>query len=217
MYAVNGILFNHESPRRGTSFVTRKITLGVAAIYLGLESHLELGNLDCRRDWGHARDYMMGVHSMMQQPESGDYVLATGESHSVREFAQRAFRSVGIDLRWEGSGIKEVAYENHSDIVRIRVDKELHRPLDVQHLCGDGSKARKQLKWEPSVTFEVSPMSPCGVLQCRCTSAGGELTSLRRSLWSRWCMPTSSFFDITAAFTRSQQLQSRHLPEVDFD
>jgi GDPmannose 4,6-dehydratase len=137
MYCVSGILFNHESPRRGYEFVTRKITSTVARIKLGLATELRLGNLDAKRDWGHAADYVKAMHLMLQQPEPDDYVVATGETHTVREFCERAFNHVGLD---------------YSDFVRI--EEQFYRPAEVDLLRGDASKAKRELGWEQSHTFE---------------------------------------------------------------
>lgn len=137
MFCCNGILFNHEGPRRGFEFVTRKITSSVARIKYGLASELRLGNLDARRDWGHAADYVRAMHAMLQQEQSGDYVIATGESHSVREFCERAFAAADLDYR---------------DFVRV--DERFYRPAEVDLLLGDSTKARKVLGWEPSYTFD---------------------------------------------------------------
>ena len=137
MYAVNGILFNHESPRRGETFVTRKVTRAVAAILAGAESKVYLGNLDARRDWGYAPEYVEAMWMMLQQPEPDDYVVATGEMHSVREFVQLAFRMVGLD------------WEEH-----VEIDPRYIRPTEVDELCGDASKARDRLGWKPRTSFE---------------------------------------------------------------
>jgi GDPmannose 4,6-dehydratase len=136
MYCVSGILFNHESPRRGYEFVTRKITATVARIKLGLATELRLGNLDAKRDWGHAADYVRAMHLMLQQPEADDFVIATGESHTVREFCERAFNQVGLD---------------YTDFVKI--DEQFYRPAEVDLLIGDASKAKNQLGWQQSHTF----------------------------------------------------------------
>lgn len=137
MYAVSGILFNHESPRRGLEFVTRKVTDGASRIALGMAKQLKMGNLDARRDWGFAGDYVRAMWCMLQQPAAGDYVVATGIDHSVRELCQIAFDHVGLD------------YRDH-----VVIDESLYRPAEVDHLLGDASKARRELEWEPSVTFE---------------------------------------------------------------
>ncbi|MBS0270909.1 MAG: GDP-mannose 4,6-dehydratase, partial [Proteobacteria bacterium] len=145
LHASNGILFNHESPVRGETFVTRKITRGVAAIEKGVQRTLYLGNLDAKRDWGHARDYVDGMWRMLQQDEPGDYVLATGETHSVREFVELAFERAGRLLRWEGAGADEVGRDTKSGRVLVRVDPEYFRPTEVDLLLGDPSKAFAKL------------------------------------------------------------------------
>ncbi len=153
MHASNGILFNHESPIRGETFVTRKITRAVAAIHLGVQKRLYIGNLDSHRDWGHARDYVEGMWRMMQQEEPGDYVLATGETHSVREFIELAFAKVGRNLVWQGEGVDELGINGHSGDVLVRVDPRYFRPTEVDLLLGDPSKARRVLGWRHKVTF----------------------------------------------------------------
>ena len=153
IFACNGIAFNHESPIRGETFVTRKITRAVAAIHLGLQRRLYLGNLDARRDWGHARDFVEGMWLMLQQHEPDDYVLATGESHSVREFAEFAFAEVGRTIVWRGSGVEEVGGDDKTGEVLVEVDPNYFRPTDVDFLLGDASKARRQLGWQPKVMF----------------------------------------------------------------
>lgn len=153
MHASNGILFNHEGPTRGETFVTRKITRAVAAIHLGLQSKLFLGNLDARRDWGHARDYVEGMWLMLQQPEPGDYVLATGETHSVREFVERAFAVVGRTIEWRGSGVEEKGYDRKTGEAVIEIDPRYFRPTEVDYLQGDPSKARQQLGWQHRTSF----------------------------------------------------------------
>ena len=154
MHASNGILFNHESPRRGETFVTRKITRGVAAIHLGLQETLYLGNLDSQRDWGHARDYVEGMWLMMQQPEGDDFVLATGEVRSVRDFVEMAFKEVGKSIEWRGSGIDEIGVDTASGKTLIKIDERYFRPTEVDYLCGDATKAKTILGWEPKVTVE---------------------------------------------------------------
>ncbi|XP_061421788.1 GDP-mannose 4,6 dehydratase [Lethenteron reissneri] len=154
MYACNGILFNHESPRRGSNFVTRKISRSVAKIHLGQLDCFSLGNLDARRDWGHARDYIEAMWLMLQQPEPDDFVIATGEVHSVREFVERAFRCVGRSIVWEGSGLQEVGRCQETGEVHVRVDAKYYRPTEVDFLQGDCSKARAKLGWATRVTFE---------------------------------------------------------------
>ena len=153
MHASNGILFNHESPMRGETFVTRKITRAVAAIKHGLQDRLFIGNLDARRDWGHAREYARGMWLMLQQDEPDDYVLATGESHSVREFVERAFAETGVTIEWKGKGIKERGIDKRSGKVLVEVDPRYFRPTEVDHLCGDASKARQRLGWRHEIDF----------------------------------------------------------------
>lgn len=154
MHASNGILFNHEGPTRGETFVTRKITRAVAAIELGLQDRLFLGNLDARRDWGHARDYVEGMWRIVQQPEPDDYVLATGEEHSIREFVEKAFAHLGRTIAWRGEGLDEKGFDERTGEVLIEVDSRYFRPTEVEILRGDPSKARQQLRWQHKVTFE---------------------------------------------------------------
>ncbi|XP_015125108.1 GDP-mannose 4,6 dehydratase [Diachasma alloeum] len=153
LYACNGILFNHESPRRGENFVTRKITRGVAKIHVGALDVLELGNLDAVRDWGHARDYVRAMWMMLQQETPEDYVIATGESHSVREFVETAFRHVGINITWTGEGVDEVGSDKDTGRVLIRVNPKYFRPTEVVMLLGDSTKAKTKFGWQPTVTF----------------------------------------------------------------
>jgi GDPmannose 4,6-dehydratase len=152
-HASNGILFNHEGPTRGETFVTRKITRAAAAIELGLQDKLYLGNLDAERDWGHARDYVEGMWMILQQDEPDDYVLATGEKHSVREFAQTAFACVGREIEWQGSGADEKGVEMRSGRVLIEVDRHYFRPTEVDLLLGDPSKAHQKLGWRHKIGF----------------------------------------------------------------
>jgi GDPmannose 4,6-dehydratase len=154
MHASNGILFNHEGPTRGETFVTRKITRAVAAISKGRQEKLYLGNLDAKRDWGHARDYVEGMWLMVQQQAPDDYVLATGETHSVREFVEKAFAEVGQSIVWKGSGEKEVGSDAKTGKVIVEVDPRFFRPTEVDILIGDASKAREKLGWEPKIRFE---------------------------------------------------------------
>ena len=155
MYAVNGILFNHESERRGETFVTRKITLAAARIVNGLQDKLYLGNLNARRDWGYARDYVECMWLIMQQPEPDDFVIATGEYHSVREFTEMSFRRAGIELRWEGEGVDEKGIDVATGRVLVEVDPKYFRPCEVEQLLGDPTKAKTQLGWNPrSTSFE---------------------------------------------------------------
>ena len=152
MYAVNGILFNHESERRGENFVTRKISLAAARIACGVQDCLYLGNLDALRDWGYAKDYIECMWLMLQQPEPEDYVIATGENHSVREFVTLAFRYAGIELRWEGSGIDEKGIDTKTGRTLVAVDPRFFRPAEVEQLLGDPTKARTRLGWNPQKT-----------------------------------------------------------------
>jgi GDPmannose 4,6-dehydratase len=154
MHASNGILFNHESPIRGETFVTRKITRAVAAIELGLQATLFLGNLNARRDWGHARDYVEGMWRIVQQDEPDDYVLATGQAHSVREFVEKAFACVGRTIAWKGTGADEKGLDRASGKVLIEVDPRYFRPTEVEALIGDPRKAHNKLGWRHRVTFE---------------------------------------------------------------
>jgi GDPmannose 4,6-dehydratase len=154
IYASNGILFNHESPIRGETFVTRKISRGVAAIHLGLQENLYLGNLDAKRDWGHARDYAEGIWRILQQAEADDFILGTGESHSVREFVELAFREVGIRVAWRGRGMDETGIDAASQRVLVKIDRRYFRPTEVDHLVSDPSKARQQLGWRHTVSFK---------------------------------------------------------------
>jgi GDPmannose 4,6-dehydratase len=154
IHASNGILFNHESPIRGETFVTRKITRAVAAIHLGLQDRLYLGNLDSKRDWGHARDYVEGMWRIVQQDSPDDYVLATGEAHSVREFVERAFAEVDIKIEWKGKGSSEKGFDSATGRTLVEVDPEYFRPTEVDVLVGDASKAHQMLGWAPATTFE---------------------------------------------------------------
>ena len=154
IHASNGILFNHESPVRGETFVTRKITRAVAAIEAGVQDKLYLGNMDAKRDWGHARDYAEGMWRIVQQDESDDYVLATGEAHSVREFVEAAFLHVGIRLDWHGQGVEERGLDARDGRVLVEVDPRYFRPTEVDFLRGDASKAQAKLGWRHSVSFD---------------------------------------------------------------
>ncbi len=152
IHASNGILFNHESPKRGKQFVTRKISHSVAKIKRGLQEYLELGNLDAKRDWGFAGDYVVAMWKMLQKDEPGDYVVATGETHSVREFVEEAFKSVDMVIKWEGEGDNEVGKCNERIVVKIK--PHLKRLAEVDHLCGNPEKAIKELGWVPEVKFK---------------------------------------------------------------
>ncbi|OLN32167.1 GDP-mannose 4,6-dehydratase [Desulfosporosinus metallidurans] len=154
MYACSGILFNHESPRRGMEFVTRKITDAVARIKCGLQDTLYLGNMDAKRDWGYAGDYVKAMWLMLQQKEADDYVIASGETHSVREFVELAFRHAGIELEWSGEGIEEKGIDKNSGKTLVAVDQRFFRPAEVEILLGNPSKAQSVLKWERAVGFE---------------------------------------------------------------
>jgi GDPmannose 4,6-dehydratase len=155
MYTANGILFNHESERRGENFVTRKITLAVARIAAGKQDKLYLGNLNARRDWGYARDYVECMWLILQQEKADDYVIATGEYHTVREFTTLAFQHAGISLRWEGEGVEERGIDVATGRTLVEVDPRFFRPAEVEQLLGDPTKAREQLGWNPrKTTFE---------------------------------------------------------------
>jgi len=153
MHASNGILFNHESPIRGETFVTRKITRAVAAIHLGVQKTLYIGNLDARRDWGHARDYVEGMWRIVQQQDPDDYVLATGEAHSVREFVELAFSKVGRKIEWRGKGVDEVGIDAATGDTLVKIDSRYFRPTEVDLLLGDPAKARRVLGWQHKVAF----------------------------------------------------------------
>jgi len=154
LYACSGILFNHESPIRGETFVTRKITRALARIHAGLETRLYLGNLDSRRDWGHARDYVRAQWLMLQQPQPDDFVIATGEQHSVREFLERAASELGMNIEWRGSGASEQGIDTSTGRTLVEVDPHYYRPTEVDTLLGDASKARATLGWRPQVSFD---------------------------------------------------------------
>ena len=154
MYACNGILFNHESPRRGKTFVTRKITTAVARIKKGKQDKIFLGNLDAKRDWGYAKDFIEGMWLMLQQDTPDDFVLATGETHTVREFCEKAFRAAGMEIAWRGDGVNEKAIDTNSGKPVIEIDPRYFRPTEVDLLLGDPAKAKQKLGWVPKVTFE---------------------------------------------------------------
>jgi len=153
IHASNGILFNHESPIRGETFVTRKITRAVAGIHLGAQKTLYIGNLDSKRDWGHAKDYVEGMWRIVQQSEPSDYVLATGETHSVREFVELAFSKVNRKIEWKGKGVDEVGVDSGTGETLVKIDSRYFRPTEVDLLLGDPSKARRELGWQHKVTF----------------------------------------------------------------
>lgn len=154
IFASNGILFNHESPRRGENFVTRKITKGLARIKLGLDGCLYLGNLDAKRDWGYAKDYVEAMWLMLQAEKPGDYVISTGETHSVREFVEVSAGILGFDVVWKGTGLEEIGYDKKSGKEIIKIDPIYFRPSEVDLLIGDYSKAKKELDWEPKTKFK---------------------------------------------------------------
>ena len=154
MYACNGILFNHESPQRGETFVSRKITRGLARIKMGLQETLFLGNLDARRDWGHARDYVEMQWLMLQQNQPEDYVIATGQQHSVRQFVESASDELGISIQWKGKGLAEKGIDENTGKVIIAIDPRYFRPTEVDTLLGDATKAREKLGWQPRIAFK---------------------------------------------------------------
>lgn len=154
MYACNGILFNHESPLRGETFVTRKITRAAARIKLGLDRKLYLGNLEARRDWGHAKDFVKAMWLILQQDEPDDFVIATGITHTVRTFCEKAFRCVEIELTWKGEGVDEKGYDTDTGEAVVEVDPRYFRPTEVDLLLGDATKAREKLNWDPSYSFD---------------------------------------------------------------
>ncbi|MEX1013844.1 MAG: GDP-mannose 4,6-dehydratase [Candidatus Paceibacterota bacterium] len=153
IFACSGILFNHESPRRGETFVTRKITRAIARIKLGMQDKLYLGNMDAKRDWGHAKDYVRAMHLMLQQDEPKDYVIATGKSYSVREFAKIAFKEAGIEIEWQGEGLEEKGINKENGETLIEIDPKYFRPTEVDALEGDPSRAKKELGWDPEISF----------------------------------------------------------------
>ena len=154
LHASNGILFNHESPRRGENFVTRKITIGAASVKAGKKECVSIGNLDARRDWGYAPDYVRAMWLMLQQDNPDDYVIATGEMHTVREFIEKTFEALDMGIVWEGKGVDEVGIERKSGKTVIRIDPRHFRPTEVEQLQGNADKAARQLGWKPEVTFE---------------------------------------------------------------
>ena len=153
LFACNGILFNHESPRRGDNFVTRKITIAVANIMAGKQEKLSLGNMDAKRDWGFAGDYVEGMWRILQQDKPGDYVLATNETHTVRDFVELAFAEVGVTVEWKGTGVEEKGYDKATGKLLVDVNPEFFRPAEVEFLWGDASKAERELSWKREVSF----------------------------------------------------------------
>jgi len=154
LFAANGILFNHESPRRGETFVSRKITRAAGRIARGLQDRLYLGNLGARRDWGYAKDYVEAMWRMLQRDEPDDYVVATGKSHTVREFCDRAFARAGLELEWRGEGVLEKGFDKRTGRALVEIDPAYLRPTEVEHLLGDASRARERLGWAPTVAFD---------------------------------------------------------------
>ncbi len=154
LYASNGILFNHESPRRGPTFVTRKITIALGRILKGEQDKLVLGNLDAKRDWGHAKDYIEGMWRILQADKPDDYVLSTNEMHSVREFVEKSFKLKGFDIKWKGEGINEIGYDETTGRELVFVSEKYFRPAEVELLIGDSTKARTELNWIPKITFD---------------------------------------------------------------
>lgn len=171
IYAANGILFNHESPLRGEDFVTRKITKAVAGIAAGGQQVLRLGNLDSVRDWGDARDFVIGMWMILQQDAPGDYVLATGEAHSVREFVEAAFAHIGVQVAWQGAGVDEIGVDAGSGRRLVEIDTALFRPAEVHHLLGDAAKARAELGWAPRVKFA---QLVADMVDADCAAAGAQ-------------------------------------------
>jgi GDPmannose 4,6-dehydratase len=154
LFTCNGILFNHESSRRGETFVTRKITIALNNIILGKQQHLVLGNIDAKRDWGHAKDYVYGMWLMMQQEKPDDYVLATNEMHTVREFVEQSFALKGFNICWKGTGVDEVGIDSQSGKVLVKISEKYFRPAEVEQLLGDATKANQVLGWKPQITFD---------------------------------------------------------------
>ena len=154
VFACNGILFNHESPRRGETFVTKKITKAVARIHQGRQQILKLGNMDAKRDWGHAKDYVYAQWLMLQQDKPGDFVIATGETHTVREFVELSFKEIGIEIEWKGIGVDEKGIDTNNGKVLVEVDEKYFRPAEVELLLGDPTKAEKELGWKRQISFQ---------------------------------------------------------------
>jgi GDPmannose 4,6-dehydratase len=169
MFAVNGILFNHESPRRGPTFVTRKITMGLANIMVGSNMPIYLGNLDAIRDWGHAKDYVRAMNLILEAPLPKDYVVATGKGHSIREFLQVACSFLNLETEFRGVGIDEIMVEKRTQRILVKIDKSYFRPLEVNHLIGDSTLIRDELGWQPIISFEqlVEEMVTFDLLQAK--------------------------------------------------
>ncbi|TBW37400.1 GDP-mannose 4,6-dehydratase [Siculibacillus lacustris] len=174
LHASNGILFNHESPIRGETFVTRKITRAVAAIRNGAQDRMWLGNLDAQRDWGHARDYVEGMWRIVQQPTGDDFVLATGETHTVREFVERAFAHIGVTIAWRGTGVEEIGFDAATGRTLVEIDPRHFRPTEVEMLIGDASKAERMLGWRPTTRFSelVTEMMEADLAAAATAAAG---------------------------------------------
>jgi GDPmannose 4,6-dehydratase len=154
LFACNGILFNHESPRRGETFVTKKITQAVARIHQGRQQVLKLGNIDAKRDWGHAKDFVYAQWLMLQQDNPVDYVIATGETHTVREFVELAFKEIGVNIEWQGQGVNEKGVDTKTGTILVEIDERYFRPAEVELLLGDPTKAEKELNWKRKVSFQ---------------------------------------------------------------
>ncbi|MGY4447254.1 GDP-mannose 4,6-dehydratase [Bradyrhizobium sp. i1.3.1] len=178
MFATNGILFNHESPIRGETFVTRKITRGVARIEVGLEQTLYLGNLEAKRDWGHARDYIEGMHMILQADKPDDFVLATGETRSVREMVELSFAQIGRRIEWRGQGVDETGVDAKSGKTVVKIDPTYFRPTEVDLLVGDATKAREVLGWTPKRSFAelVAEMVASDLAEAKRDIANGKHT-----------------------------------------
>jgi len=161
MFTCSGILFNHESPRRGKDFVTRKITQGLAKIKAGKQENIELGNLDAKRDWGHAKDYVWAMWKMLQMEKPDDYVLATGETRTVRDFVEIAGKHFGFDIEWQGEGVDEIGIDKITNNVIIKINKDFYRPAEVDLLLGDPTKAKNVLEWQPQYSFEQLVTEMC--------------------------------------------------------
>lgn len=185
IFACNGILFNHESPLRGETFVTRKITRAVARIKHGMQDKLYLGNLDAKRDWGYAKDYVEAMWLMLQQEVPEDYVIATGQCHSVREFVELAFRQVGITIAWQGGGVDEIGYDAYTKKQVVVIDPHYFRPTEVDLLLGDSSKARRQLGWQPTLNFEgliaLMVKEDLALVEAEMNAAGNQLFSYKEN------------------------------------